>query len=80
MTKIGQLPGKLADFIFSLHGVSRLVLGQILDVLVHGLSHLLAVGDGFHHGSGTCHHIAGGKDARSDGAAALVGNQKATLI
>ena len=51
----------------------------VLNVFVHGLGDLFAVGHGFHNGSGAVDHVTGGKDTGTAGSAAVIGFQKAFL-
>ena len=71
----------LVSFIVLRYGHIRVLVGEVggqgLHVLVHGLGHVLAVGDGLDDGARTLDGIAAGKDAGDARAAHLVGLKQA---
>ena len=52
---------------------------QALQVFIHGGRHGFGILHRFHHGTGTQHHVAAGKDARAAGVAGFIGGQKAVI-
>ena len=71
----------LVSLVVLRHGHIRVLVGEVggqgLHVLVHGLGHVLAVGDGLDDGARTLDGIAAGKDAGDARAAHLVGLKQA---
>ena len=45
----------------------RKIFQKTLHIFMHGFCHHLAVGNGFHNGSGAVYHITGGENAWAGG-------------
>ena len=75
MRKMMNLPLLLNEILFFLR-----LLQKTLHILMHGLRHHFAVGNGFHDGSGTVDHIAGGENTRAGGVSSLIGHQKSPVV